>query len=92
MFDSETLIELGYYCAALLFVCTIFSYADRKFGLGCCSIISIISIAFALLMILSPFATIVLFVAFLFIFPAIAWLGFGLGRFVRRKQSGIGSN
>ena len=82
------MIELGYYCATILFVSTLSSYVGKKIGISVSSVICGLSVLFALGIGTMPVGNYdkILVVCFLLI-PALAWLGFWLGRFFRNKQA-----
>jgi hypothetical protein len=81
-------IELGYYCATIMFVSTVSSYAGKKIGISVSSVICGLSILFALGIGTMPVGGYdkILAVCFILI-PSLAWFGFWLGRYFRKRQA-----
>jgi hypothetical protein len=79
------MIEVGYYCAAILFVCTFVSYVNKKFGFTVSSLVSLMSFLLCFLFTYLA-ASGEMFFTFLLLFPGVAWVGFLLGGIIRKRQ------
>ena len=81
-----------YVSAAILLFTTLASYAGKKIGVIVSSLITVLSVTLVLLLGTMPIANFEEgLVIFCLLYPGVAWFGFWLGGFVKKRQSALKS-